>query len=35
LGICSTETIFECLRNCQAAIEEFGADPAESVLLIP
>jgi hypothetical protein len=35
LGNCSTETIFDCLRNCQAAIEEFGDDPSESVLLIP
>jgi predicted nuclease of predicted toxin-antitoxin system len=35
LGNCSTETIFDCLRNCRAAIEEFGADEDESVLLIP
>lgn len=35
LGNCSTETIFDSLRTCRAAIEEFGADPDESVLLIP
>ena len=29
-----TETIFDCLRNCLAAIVEFGADESESVLLI-
>ena len=35
LGNCSTETIFDCLRNNRATIEEFGADAGESVLLIP
>ena len=35
LGNCSTETIFDCLRNNRATIEEFGADANESVLLIP
>lgn len=35
LGNCSTETILDCLRTCQATIEEFGADAGESVLLIP
>ena len=35
LGNCSTDAIFACLRNNRATIEEFGADPYESVLLIP
>jgi predicted nuclease of predicted toxin-antitoxin system len=35
LGNCSTETIFDCLRKCRGAIEEFGADAGESVLLMP
>ncbi len=35
LGNCSTETIVDCLRNCRAAIEEFGAYEDESMLLIP
>jgi predicted nuclease of predicted toxin-antitoxin system len=35
LGNRSTETIFDYLRKCRAAIEEFGADAGESVLLIP
>ena len=35
LGNCSTEAIFECLRDYRATIEEFGADAGESVLLIP
>jgi predicted nuclease of predicted toxin-antitoxin system len=34
LGNCSTATIFDCLRNRRTAIEEFGADEGESVLLI-
>ena len=35
LGNCSTEDIFECLRNYRATIDEFGANAGQSVLLIP
>jgi len=35
LGYCSTDTIFDCLRNYRATIEEFGDDASQSVLLIP
>jgi len=35
LGNCTTREIFECLRNHQATIDEFGADAGGSVLLIP
>ena len=34
VGNRSTETIFDCLRNCLAAILAFGTDESESVLLI-
>jgi predicted nuclease of predicted toxin-antitoxin system len=35
LGNCTTRDIFECLRNYRPAIDEFGDDASESVLLIP